>query len=297
MNSRRAFIKQSVIAAAGLPFLRFSSKNSVPYADTIGLQVYTVRNQLQNDPATTLKTIKDLGYHQVELMDLEIAGEQINICRDLDLKINSSFINWNHITGGWQYIGAEAPEAGMEQLIELAAEENLEYLVFGYMRPEERGTKDQYMSHIEALNLAGEQCKAAGIQLGYHNHAFEFEPIDNEVPYEWLISELDPELVKFELDVFWADIAGWDPVALIDRLGERISLLHLKDKKNGTAVTFQEGEVRRKTFKELGNGVIDIEACMQAGKRAGVSYCFVEQDQSPNPIRSIETSVRFVQNL
>lgn len=294
MISRRTFIKQSVVAAAGLPFLRLSDWHSVPYADTIGLQVYTVRNQLQADPATTLRTIKNLGYHQVELMDIETAGEQINICRDLDLTINSSFINWNHITNGWRYV---VPETGMKQIIELAARENLEYLVFGYMRPEERGSKDQYKRHIEALNLAGEQCKAAGIQLAYHNHAFEFEPIDNEVPYEWLIGDLDPDLVKFELDVFWADLAGWDPVALIERLGERISLLHLKDKREGTAVIFQEGEVRRKTFKELGNGVIDIEACMQAGKRAGVSYCFVEQDQSSNPIRSIETSIRFVQNL
>lgn len=89
------------------------------------MQLYTVRNQLQADPAEALHTIKDLGHHQAE-----------------------------QITGP-------------------AGRENLEYLVFGYMRPEEHGSKDQYMRHIQALNHAGEQCKSAGIQLAYYNHAFE----------------------------------------------------------------------------------------------------------------------------
>lgn len=296
MNSRRTFLRKSILATASLPFLSmdFPYRQTVPYLDTIGLQLYTVRDQLAEDPVLTLRTIKELGYHQVELLDIEGAAEHIQICRDLDLKVNGSFINWNHLTGGWHLVGQEKPEKGFEHLLELAEQYELEYLVFGYMRPEERGTLDQWNRHIEVLNDAGEQCKSAGLQLAYHNHAFEFEPIQGVIPYNLLVEKLDPDLVKFELDIFWASLAGIDPLPLIESMGNRTYLLHLKDKRKRTPVIYQESDVPKKAFKELGEGTIDILACMQAGKEADVTYCHIEQDQSPNPLKSIGTSMDFL---
>lgn len=296
MNSRRSFLKKSILASASLPFLslEFPHRQEIPYLDTIGLQLYTVRNQLAEDPLLTLKTIKELGYHQVELLDIEGSAEHIQICRDLDLKVNGSFINWNHLTGGWHLVGQEKPEKGFEHLIELAEQYEMEYLVFGYLRPEERGTLDQWNRHIDALNVAGAQCQEAGIQLAYHNHAFEFEPIQGVIPYNLLVEMLEPDLVKFELDIFWASLAGIDPIPLIKTMEDRTYLLHLKDKRKRTPVIYQESDVPKKAFKELGEGTIDIVACMQAGKAVGVTYCHVEQDQSPNPLKSIGTSMAFL---
>ena len=147
------------------------------------------------------------------------------------------------------------------------------------------------------VNKAGEKAKAAGIQLCYHNHSFEFGPLGGEVPYEVLIKELDPELVKFELDVFWVSIGGYDPVELMNRLGKRVGLVHLKDKMEGLPTIYDEGKVPPEAFKELGNGVVDLKEVIAIAAKNKVPYCFVEQDQSPDPIKSVEESVTFMKGV
>ncbi|MEM8909187.1 MAG: sugar phosphate isomerase/epimerase, partial [Bacteroidota bacterium] len=166
-----------------------------------------------------------------------------------------------------------------------------------YLMKGERSSIDDYKKYCEALNEAAGLCQSAGIQLCYHNHSFEFESIEGQVPYEMLIERLDPRGVQFELDVFWAQIGGYDPVALTQRLSDRIRLLHLKDLQPQTPVIFDEGAVPHEAFLELGNGMIDLEAIVRIANQANIKYCFVEQDWSDHPLQSVEQSVDYFQKM
>ena len=105
----------------------------------------------------------------------------------------------------------------------------LKHLVFGYIGKGHREQIDQYKQHAEAANKFGEKCKASGIKLCYHNHAFEYEKLtddsgaDGKCGYDILIDELDKEFCSFELDVFWSAIAGWDPIETLRKLKGRVS--------------------------------------------------------------------------
>lgn len=299
--SRRKFTQLLSITGVGLSIPGFLSSGCMTpemayYFNTLGLQLYTVRDQIKSDPVETLRAIKAHGYHQVELMDTNTIPSLMPIIKDIGLVAKSSFINWSIITGRWDLRDeAERVDYGFEKVVEDAHKAGLTHLVFGYMNKGERETVDDYRRVADLLNKAGEQCHQANIQLCYHNHSFEFEPMEGTTGYEVLIESLDHSAVKFELDVFWSSLGGVEPVGLMNRLGDRIELIHLKDKLAGTPVIYDEGTVPKDAFQELGNGIVDLIGVMDAAKKIGVTYCMVEQDQSPNPIESVGTSLRYVE--
>lgn len=265
-----------------------------PYLQTIGLQLYTLRDQLEQDAEGTLRALADMGYQQVELMDTRQIAKLKPIADDLGLAVHSSFLLWTTITGNWDVVPHEKDQSfSFEKVLEQANSAKLDHLVFGYMMKEERSTIDQYKRYCDLLNEAGAKAKAAGIQLCYHNHSFEFGAIDGVIPFDVLTERLDPELVPFELDVFWVSIGGQDPIAMMEKLRGRIRLLHLKNKKQGMPTNYDEAAVPKEAFRELGNGVINIPAIVKKAEEIGVKYCFVEQDQSPDPINSVGESISF----
>ena len=298
---RRDFIRTS--AAAGLSFPLISSafgQGQHPYVDQIGLQLYTVRNQMAADPLATLQAIKKAGYAQVEGGDPTSEQAMIAMLKDVGLTSQSSFFPWPYLTGRWDLVEAEGMKPAAKDfagVVESAQKLGMNYLVFGYMRKEERQTLDDYHRIAEKLNQAGEQCNAAGIKLCYHNHAFEFEPIDSTVPYDILIDETDADKLHFELDVFWSSLAGHEPIPLMEKLGNRTTLLHLKNKKPDTPLIYDESTVPVDAFQELNDGVIDIEKILLLAEKKGVEQCFVEQDQSPDPIQSINQSANYLRAI
>lgn len=299
MMKRRNFIKQSAASSLSLslvPSIYFREQNA--YVDQIGLQLYTVRNQMAEDPAGTLKAIKTAGYNQVEGGNPLEYGNMLPMIKDAGLYSQSSFINQAYITERWDLQGANAPASkSIDAVIEAAEKHGLKYLVFGYLSKAERETLDQYKQYAEKLNKAGEQCEQAGIHLCYHNHSFEFQPIDGKVPYDLLIEELDPRNVQFELDIFWASIGGHAPEKLMKKMKGQIRLLHLKNKKAGIADEYDEGKVPEDAFQEVGDGVINVQKVLKLAPKVGVEQCFVEQDQSPDPIQSIAESTAYLKQI
>ncbi len=296
MMKRRDFIKQSTAAGLSLslvPSRYFRQQNE--YVDNIGLQLYTVRNQMAEDPAGTLKAIKAAGYSQVEGGNPAEYGELLKMVKDAGLYSQSCFFNQAYITGGWKLQNMEVPKGdSIDAVIEDALKHDLKYLVFGYLMKQERETIEQFKMYAERLNKAGEKCEQAGIHLCYHNHSFEFKPINGQMPYEVLIEEFDPKNIQFELDIFWASVAGHDPVKLMNKMKGKIRLLHLKNKKQGIADEFDEAKVPKDAFQEVGDGVIDIQKILELAPKAGVEQCFVEQDQSPDPLASIAQSEEYL---
>lgn len=300
--SRRNALKTSLLAGTSLALMPVEHYANVlapeGYLDQIGLQLWTVRDQLAQDFEGTIRTVQQAGYRQVEAMGLDQLPRLQPIAKDLGLSIKSSFMTWTVLTGRWELVGgAPSPMPTEESVIETAKQYGLEYLVFGYLRPEERQTLDQYKELIEKLNRFGQKCQQAGLKLCYHNHSFEFGKIEGQVPFELLIKGLDPQFVQFELDVFWASLGGYDPLKLMKKMQGQIRLLHLKDKLVGAPVQHDESKVPVETFKELGNGEVAIDKIVRLARKLGVEQCIVEQDQSPAPLKSIGQSMEYLRKI
>ena len=149
----------------------------------------------------------------------------------------------------------------------------------------------------DKLNWAGGVCKKAGLTFAYHNHAFEFAEVDGQQLFHVLVENTDPNLVGLELDCFWVSVAGHDPADLLHHLGDRVKLLHLKDKMEGTPVMYNES-VPKTAFKEVGHGVINWTMVLRAAAACRVERYFVEQDQTPgDPVDSLRMSYGYLSKL
>lgn len=295
---RREFIHKGAAASLSLsllPSVYFREQNA--YIDQIGLQLYTVRDQMANDRAATLKAVKAAGYSQVEGGNPLEYDEMLPMIKDAGLYSQSSFFTPAYITENWDLHGGAPAHTDPEVLIEAAQKYGLKYLIFGYLNKAERETLDQYKTYAERLNRMGEKCEQAGIHLCYHNHSFEFGPIDGKIPFDVLIEEFDPANIQFELDIFWASLGGHAPEKLMKKMKGKIRLLHLKDKLGGVADEYDEGQVPKDAFQELGDGVVDIRKVLKLAPKVGVEQCFVEQDQSPDPLKSIAQSTAYLRQI
>lgn len=278
--TRRIFIGQSLIsvpfASALLARGRFSS-------DNLGVQLYTVRNTIEKDPLGILRRIQEIGYKEIEATygTLQVVSKAL---KQTNLRPVSLHIDEGIFMGG----GAKLDEAFAN-----AKSLGFKFAVVPYIAPEHRGGPDMFKELADKLNKFGEQAKANGMRLCYHNHAFEYQTFDGQTGLEMLMRGTDKNLVGLELDIFWASVAGQNPVDVLKRYSGRVPLLHLKDKsKNFGQVQYNE-KVPKDTFKEVGNGSIDIAAVLKAAEAEGVEHYFVEQDQtSGDPLDSLAASYK-----
>ncbi len=291
---RREFVQSASLIGLAAGLARpLAALGEEAVRNGIGLQLWTVRNQLEKDREATLRAIADAGYQQVELMNVVDSVELAKSAKDLGLRVRSAFFNWETIANP---TNSKAPK--IEQVIDVAQEMGLEYLVFGYIGKPFRDTADKLRQIADRANAAADRISAAGLKMSYHNHSFEFEKLDGDQSgFDIFIERFDKKLVNFELDVFWAAIGGWEPVETIEGLGNRIGQIHLKDLKAGTGTIFDEGKVPHDAFEEVGDGVLDMQEIFDVASAAGVTQFHVEQDQSPDPIASIAQSIRYVREI
>ena len=280
-TTRRNFVVQS---AALLSAARVLSAHDPLRASDLGVQLYTVRNTLTKEPAKDLKAIEDIGYKEVEVVyaTLEAIWPAL---QQTQLKAVSAHVDTALFMEG----GGKLDDA-----IGSLKQKGFSFIVLPYVPPSERGGADTFKHLAEVLNKAGAKAKAAGLTCCYHNHAFEFEPMDGTTGLDIMLAATDKNLVHLELDIFWVSVAGHDPVELMKKYSNRIALLHLKDKAAGLPVQFNEN-VPKPTFKEIGNGSIDIPAVLAAAKHMPIKNYFVEQDQTPgDPIDSLRQSYTYL---
>lgn len=261
------------------------------YRSEIGIQLYTLRNQIDSDVKSTIKAVADAGYKQVEPYGFPNAKPMIDAARDCGMEINSSHFAWDSVIDP-----SRKDVPSFASILDAAHESGLSHLVIPYLQAEVRGSLDDYRRLCERFNQAAEQAKKAGIQLAYHNHAFEFEPKDGgKCGFDVMMKEFSPDM-KFEVDVFWVEVGGKNPAELVRSLKGRVSQLHLKDL-NKSVKTPNYGSIPAEAFEELGDGVIDMRPIVEAGLEAGVAHCHVEQDFSPHPLDSIRQSMAYLKSL
>ncbi len=283
-SSRRAFISQ---AAALVPLSRAAFAKEPLRSSNLGVQLYTVRNVITKDPAATLQAIEQIGYTEVEATYANL--DQIwSALQQTKLKPVSVHVDLAIFKEGGNRL--DTVLADLKQ-------RHFEYVVVPYIPQEERGGMDVFKRLAEMLNKSGERAKANGLSLCYHNHAFEFKPLQGTNGLAVMMHETQKGLVSLEMDIFWVSVAGHDPVQLLKTYSGRVSLLHLKDKARGLATQYNEN-VPPATFKEVGSGSIDIAAVLSEANRAGVRHYFVEQDQTPgDPIASLRESYKYLSSL
>jgi sugar phosphate isomerase/epimerase len=289
--NRRHFLQTSLASFLSVPAFALEADN--PYRKNIGIQLYTLRNQINADLPGTLKAVAEAGYKQVEPYGFPDATalDLIKVSKDLGMAANSSHFAWESVTDP-----DKAGVAPFADILQKAKDAGLSHLVIPYLHGDSRKTADDYKRLAERCNVGAALAKEAGIQLAYHNHNFEFQPFaDGKSGYEVFAAEFSPEM-KFELDVFWVKVGGIDPIELLGKLKGRVSQIHLKDLKTGMTLP-EFGKVPDDAFKELGQGIIAMEPIIEAAALAGVAHAHVEQDQSPDPVKSIGMSMDYLKGL
>lgn len=290
---RREFLATTAATAAMIsrPQSIFALESDNMYRKEIGIQLYTLRNEINKDVKATIKAVADAGYKQVECYGFPNADKMIAAARENGLAINSTHFDWDSVVN--------PDQKGVRpfgEVLDEAHDAGIKHLVVPYLADKNRKTLDDYKLVCERCNKGAEQAKKAGIQLSYHNHSFEFQPLEGGATgYETMIKEFSPDM-HFEVDVFWIQLGGKDPVEMIRQLKGRVSQLHLKDLNKSIKAPMYSG-IPKEAFEELGDGVIGMEPIIKAAEEAGVKICHVEQDHSPHPIKSIQQSMAHLKTL
>ena len=261
MATRRNFLKNITLASGVLatsPLLA-GGELAKPKKMKTGIQLWTVRDVIGSDVPGTLAALSKIGYNSLEPYGFDgsfykyPAKEFRKMCEDLGMEITST------------HCGITVENAPL--YAEKAAEAGLEYLILPSFSGRPEKTLDDYRKVAKEMNQIGEITKKSGIKFGYHNHNHEFKLIEGKLPYDTLLTETDPNLVAFEMDIFWVIKGGQDPLQYFEKHPGRFQLWHVKDMGN-------DGE-----SCIVGNGHIKFKDLLKKSKKAGLKRIVYEQEQ------------------
>ena len=273
--NRRTFIESSIAAAVVSATARPTWAAAVHHIDRIGLQLYTVRELMKQDFDGTIAGVAKIGYKEVEF-----AGYFGKTPKEAKAVIDA-----NGLTSPSAHHPIDALESKLPEIVEGAHVLGQKFIVCPYLDAKMR-TADGYKHLAEACNRAGEATQKAGIQLCYHNHSFEFEKVDGieGKPFDYLLAQTNPKLVKIEMDLCWMVVAGQDPAAYFNKHPGRFPLVHVKDWTNeGTGSRDYEGAVGHPVtghMTNVGSGTIDWKKIFAQSGKAGIQHYFVENDDA-----------------
>ncbi|MFK3960746.1 sugar phosphate isomerase/epimerase family protein [Pseudalkalibacillus hwajinpoensis] len=240
----------------------------------VAVQMYTLREESEEDFVGTLKKVANIGYQAVEFAGYyDMSAKDLKkVLDDLGLMAASSHIPLDTLKEDLSSVIAYQHEIGSTKL------------VCPFIAPEMR-TEEGYSELIRSLNDIGRECSKEGITLCYHNHDFELERLANgKTALETILDETNPEWVKAEFDIYWLTRAGENPVEWMKRYQDRTPLVHLKDMTT-------DGE---HFFAELGTGGVDLNSVLNQGDASKVDWWIVEQDKCKrSPLESIEMSMNY----
>lgn len=281
MSTRRQFLQSLSLLAAGLALPSASGKTASTSRNhnmETGIQLWTLKELISTDLNSTLQALSKIGYTSIEPYGFEGSffglppREFSKICSDMGINIHSTHTNITDQNAGF--------------LAETAADAGLEYLIMPSMMGRPEKTIDDFLRTAEEMNRIGEICRQFNISFGYHNHDFEFRSLENQIPYDVLLNETDPDLVSFQMDIYWIRKAGFDPFGYFSNHAGRFQTWHIKDMGNDGKSCI------------VGNGIIDFKALMLQSGQAGLRRIFVEQEQfsEGTPMYCVEQSYRYIQS-
>ena len=282
MATRRSFLETLAAGATAASFsgrVRTAGSGKPP----LGLQLYSLRNQLKRDVPGTLKQVKDWGFEEVEAYS-DFGANIAGALKDAGLRCGAMHVGYDKLTSDLDGVLKDADTLGVKTVIN-------PFLPFKN-RP--------FASREEILKAAGDFAKwskalrAAGKRFGYHLHSQEFGPAPEGTLFDVLAKESGPD-VGFEADVFWVTVGGADPVKLMGQYPGRFWFTHLKDMAKGTVIGGPRADYDKANVV-LGTGQIDIAGIVAAGAKAGVEMNYIE-DESPDVLTQVPKSMAFYKSL
>jgi sugar phosphate isomerase/epimerase len=316
MPTRRKFLQQSgTLALTGLLLPRIGNANhffGTKAAMPVGLQLYTLGNLMTTDAKGTLQQLAAIGYREVESAGSQKGNFYGYTPKEFAAMVSDAGLHWRsaHV-GGAPFSMAQIMKMAKtaedsvrikayvekmkdsprplnltenyQQLADAAAEGGLGYLVCSSIPV---STLDEIKTAVDVFSKTGEACKKNGVQFAYHNHVTEFDEVEGQRPFDYILNNTDKDLVKMELDLAWATKANQDPVELFKLHPGRYPLWHAKDLDKNT---LQPAEV--------GSGVVDFKHIFDNAQLSGMKYFFVEQDGAPQPIQNVTNSYNYLKKM
>lgn len=314
-NSRRDFLKKTglITAASFIPF-----QPAFAWTDwnrLIGIQLFSLPKMLSEDFVGTLDMLTEMGYKEVELFGpysfssknardgwkqaatmLGFSGSGFFGHSTREIK---NILNAKGFSAPAMHTDLETLTDHIEELAEAANIIGSKYVVLPAIPEDKRQDLDDYKRMAETFNSIGEAAQRNGVKFAYHNHGYGFQPVEGKVPVEMIYEQTDPELVFFELDLFWTTAAGVDPAALLDRYPNRFRMLHIKDMKekkqfSGDGGSSSEWFALFPNMTSVGEGVLDIKGIIRKAENIGVQHFFVELDLVDKPEIALKKSHDFL---
>jgi sugar phosphate isomerase/epimerase len=261
----------------------------VDFKQHLGIQMWSLRATSKDSVPAALDLVKGYG-----LTEIETAGTQ-----NLTVPQYVEELRKRGLTVVASHMGYDALKKDLAGGIRDAKALGARYLIVPSLPHPNGFTEDDARRIAADFNTFGAACKAAGIQFGYHPHGFEFTPTkagNGEVVFDVLARETKPDLVCFEMDVFWVFHAGQDPVKLLHKYRDRWVLMHVKDIRKGAVTGLSTGTAAPTDNVTVGTGQIDWPGVLRAGQQVGVKHYFIE-DETPTPLQCIPDSLKYLRGL
>jgi sugar phosphate isomerase/epimerase len=293
--NRRTLIESS-LATGVLVALRSGVFAATQQIEKVGVQLYTVRNLMKANFADTIAKVASIGYKEVEF-----AGYFDHSPSDI-----RAILGQNGLSAPSCHVDLDVVEKHWPEAIEAARTIGHTFIVCPWIDEKRRKSADGWKQVVEVFNNAGEASKKSGIQFAYHNHWWEFAPDANlggKLPYDYLLDSTDPYLVKMEMDLGWASVAGQDPVAYFKRNPGRFPLVHVKDFKSlphlapEQLATFNSRKLEQEDMTAPGSGIIDWKRIFSYSDLAGIQHYFLEHDVPKDPWGTLTDGYKFLSTL
>lgn len=288
---RRTFIKNSAVIGASVSLGSLASsliscKNmSDNYSFKIkefGIQLYSIKDEMLKSPFEVLLKLSEYGYKTIESFESDLGMfwgmSNVEFKREVEnvgMKLIASHVDIN---------------VDFEAKVDQAAKAGLQHLICPSI--DGGNTIDYYRTFADKFNECGEICQQAGIRFGYHNHGYSFKPIDGIYPQDILVQYTDPNLVDFEIDLYWVLTAGEDPIQWLQKYPNRFTHCHLKDREN-LPLDQEDASI------DLGNGIMNIPEVLKVAENNGLKHIIIEQERYPitTPMEATKANADYLRRL
>jgi sugar phosphate isomerase/epimerase len=315
MTTRRNFLKQTGIltAAISTPFSDIFAEMNLE--NKMGIQLFSLPKMLSEDFEKGIKMLSNMGYKELELygpfpFSTEVAQKRwAAVTPQLGFSGSGYFgrsiqevktiLADNGLKTPAMHTDLDTLQNGMDKLGEAAHVLGQKYVTLPSIPDELRTNLDDYKRMAETFNKIGENAKKNGIKFGYHNHGYGIKPMEGQIPLQIILENTDPNLVFFELDIFWTASGGANPIDYLTKYPNRYKMLHLKDMKEKKEFSGDGGNASQwiPLFGNMitaGDGVLDLKGIVNKAKEIGVEHYFVEQDMVANPEIALRRSLDFL---
>ena len=320
MQTRRDFLKRAalgMVAATGAGAFTIAKAQSKRLG-RIGVGLFTIPTMLERDFAGAMQTLASIGYKEVETFgpypwSAQSAKDRWRVVAEsLAFKGSGYFgstaqdvrriLDDNGLTSPSMHTDLESLRTRLEPMAEAAHVLGQQYVVLPSIPENERQNLDGYRRMADEFNEIGTRAAALGIRFKYHNHGYGLKPVEGIVPFELLVDRTGPEVVHLQMDLYWTVAGGADPIAYLERYAGRYKSMHVKDMAEQVRFSGDGGDPAQwielfPYIADAGSGVLDLSGVLSAAMRSGVQHFFLERDQTPTPIETLQGSYTYLSSL